>query len=112
MRTELGKITSIKLGRGGYQDCMFGVSFGLGGPGWGVGDFLGDWDTDSKPEPGHTQWTEADRNENFAKVMRHISKLCLDAKVQSMNQLVGVPVEIEWSEDRTLVSWRILTEVV
>ena len=112
MRTELGKITSIKLGRGGYQDAMFGVSIGLGGEGWGVGDFVGTWDTSTVPKPETHKWTEADRDEWFAKVMRKISELCLDAKVDSMDKLVGVPVQVNFDEDRSLESWRILKEVL
>ena len=112
MRTELGKITSIKLGRGGYQDCMFGVSIGLGGEGWGVGDFVGTWDTDSIPKKETHEWTEADRDQWFSKVMRKISQLCLDAKVTRMDKLVGIPVEITWKLDKSLESWRILKEVL
>ena len=34
--SQLGKIQEVKLGFGGYQEVMFGVSFTLGGSGWGV----------------------------------------------------------------------------
>jgi len=40
---QIGKITKITLGRGGYQDVCFGVNIQLGGDSWGSGDFKGTW---------------------------------------------------------------------
>lgn len=39
LEVKLGKINKVKFGSGGYDDAMFGVTFDLGGQGWGVGDF-------------------------------------------------------------------------
>ena len=44
MKTELGKIKSINLGHGGYQDSQIGLNVNLGGEGWHVSDFIsGGW---------------------------------------------------------------------
>lgn len=111
MGKELAKISSIHLGMGGYQDAMFGVSIGFSGKGWGVADFRGTWGTDTKVTK-NTKWTEAERSKHFADVMRDINKWIQQAKVQHLDQLKGIPVEVEFDDSRTLKSWRILEEVL
>lgn len=108
---KLGKIKSIHLGYGGYQEAQFGLSVDLGGDGWGVFDFVsGGWGTDV--EPGHTyKWTEDDRTNGFAHVLRYVNRLLRDAKVKHLDDLANMPVEIIM-KDRRLESWRILKEVL
>lgn len=36
LRTELGKITKVHFGVGGYQDAMIGISFTLGNDSWPI----------------------------------------------------------------------------
>ena len=43
--------------------------------------------------------------------MRYLSKLLNDAKVDSVDKLKGIPVEVTL-EDNTLKEWRVLTEVL
>ena len=107
---EIGKIRSIKVGFGGYQDAMFGVSIELGSDknGWGTGDFKGMWSSD--PDK-YCKWTKKDQDESFAAAMRFMLKLCKDAGVQSVNALVGKPVEVTF-ENEHLKGWRILKEVL
>lgn len=106
----LGKISRIKLGYGGYQDVMFGLSITLEGKGWGTNDFKGWWGTNTVPGKD-TKWIENDRSEEFDKVMRFINQLLIEAKKQSLQELTGVPIEA-YFEDNTLKNWRVLTEVI
>ena len=106
---ELGKITAIKIGRGGYQDCMFGVSISLGGEAWECADFKGTWDLDISSSGA--SWTEDERNLSFAETTRWLSDLMRTAKVEDASKLKGVPIEATF-EGNKLASWRILTEVI
>ena len=110
MKKELGKIESIDIGYGGY-DGMFGLNVSLSGKGWGVGDFIGTWSVEIEVND-RTKWTEADRVKLFADVMTRVNILLRDAKKKSLRHLVGVPIEAIFNEDRTLSSWRVLTEVL
>jgi hypothetical protein len=105
---KLGKISRASFGRGGYQEAMIGISFSLEGDGWGVCDFWGDW---SLKRSGNEKWTEEDRFTNIGKVVMRLNALMVDAKVDDVNGLVGVPVAVEF-DGMKLVSWRILTEVL
>ena len=108
MKSELGKIKSVTIGRGGYQDAMFGASFSLGGTGWGVCDFLGTWTTKVSDE---TKWTEADRIKVLGETMLKLISLCEDAKVSSVEKLVGVPIRVYFN-GQALSHWEILKEVI
>lgn len=112
MRKELGKITSVEVGIGGYQDAMFGISFTFSfGGGAGVSDFVGAWDPECIKVSEYTKWSETDRDVELAKMCRFISKLLSEAKVRYVDELKGIPVEVSF-EGNTLQSWRILTEVL
>jgi hypothetical protein len=108
--TKLGQIQSVKFGRGGYQDVMLGVSVTLGGKGWGVCDFKGDWDFDTTVNE-RTKWTELERRSHLAEMLFWLSGIMREAKVETVDKLKGVPVEIVF-ENNTLKSWRILSEVL
>ncbi len=107
---EIGKITSVSFGKGGYQDAMLGISIGLGSDKacWGTSDYWGFWDME--PDK-YTKWTIDDKNKALAEMVIKIGKVLTDAKVYDINELVGKPVEVVF-EDNTLKSWRILTEVI
>lgn len=108
MEKQLGKIQEVKFGNGGYQDAMIGISFTLGGAGWGVGDFWGDWATDVTER---TEWTHEQRCNRLGQIVWKIKKLLDDAKVESVEELKGIPVEATFN-DMKLVSWRVLKEVL
>jgi len=108
MRKEIGKIKDILVGKGGYQDAMIGVSFELGGIGWGVGDFWGTW---GGKRPKEAKWTEEDRSMIMSQTFKRLEKLLDDAKKQDVRGLKNVPVEVEFNNGK-LESWRILTEVL
>ena len=111
LRTEIGKITGVRFGSGGYQDCMFGLSVDLGSKknSWGVGDFKGTWGPEISSKD--CEWTEKDRSENYASTMRFIADLMQKAKVSEVHDLVGIPVEVVF-DGNMLKSWRILEEVI
>lgn len=108
IETKLGKIQNIKFGSGGYDNAQFGISFTLGGEGWGVGDFRGEW----SGEPSRNAlWTKEDRQERFGGIMVWIMDLMATAKVNDITRLADIPVEVTF-DGNTLKSWRILTEVL
>lgn len=111
MRKELGKINHLRIGMGGYQDCMFGISIDLGGEGWGVGDFKGFWSPARMKRSDNAQWTEADRDEEIVTTFRWLDALMAEAKVTDSNELVGIPIEATF-DGMLLKSWRILKEVL
>jgi hypothetical protein len=104
---QLGKIESVKLGVGGYDDAMFGFSFVLGGKGWGVSDF---WETWSTWDEG-CKWSVYDQNKMFLESLLKIKDLLKAAKVSDFSKLAGIPIEATFKEN-TLDSWRILEEVL
>ena len=111
MEKRLGKIESVRFGLGGYQDACLGLSVTLGTKGWVVGDFKGSWDAESIKRTESTKWTEEERSKGYDETMRYLSKLLKDAKVDSVDKLKGVPVEVTF-DGNTLKEWRILTEVI
>lgn len=108
---RLGKIQNVKFGHVGYQEAQLGFSFTLGHEGWGVSDSRAYWDANIIDCSEHSQWTEEDRDKSYAEIMRFISGLMKDAKVDSFEKLKGKPVEVVF-ENSTLKHWRILTEVI
>lgn len=111
MEKKLGKIENISFGYGGYQDCMLGLSVTLSNGGWAVQDFKGNWDAESIKVTEYTQWTETDRDRDYSNLVRFISKLLKEAKVNNIEQLKGKPVEVTF-DGNLLKEWRILTEVI
>ncbi len=89
MEKKLGKIESVKFGIGGYQDCQLGLHVTLGDGSWGVGDSRSEWDPERIECSEYSQWTEEDRDKKMAEVMRYLSSLLKDAKVNTVDQLKG-----------------------
>jgi len=108
MRTEIGKIKNVNFGHGGYQDVMIGITFDLGSDGWGVTDFWGEWSTEVTE---YTKWTDESRITKLGETVMRISQLLKDAKVDKVNDLNGIPIEVSF-DGNILKSWRILTEVI
>ena len=105
--TQLGKIQRVGLGKGGYDDAMFGVSFTLGGDGWGVQDFWGTWASYS---PG-AKYTQDDWMDGHVKSYFRLMDIMKFAKVSDISELEGIPVEVMF-KNSALQSWRVLTEVL
>jgi len=111
MEKKLGRIENVKFGIGGYQNAMIGLHITLGNNDWGVQDSRSAWDAENIKYSKNSKWTEADRDKKYAEIVRYLSKLLKDAKVNSINKLKGIPVEVTF-EDNMLKEWRILTEVL
>lgn len=113
MEIRIGKIQDIKFGRTGYQNAQLGYSVTLGSDkdSWGVGDSKGGWDYEQISIGEYTKWTEEDRSSQMVEMLKRISKLLSDAKVEYLHELKGKPVECKF-ENNTLKEWRILTEVI
>ena len=107
MRTELGKIQTVRVGMGGYQDAMFGVWLTIGGKAWGVTDGKGTWATRDE----NAKYSEQEHRDEYAKTFIWAQEVCKQAKVQEIADLQGVPVECTF-EGNQLKSWRVLEEVI
>ena len=107
---QLAHIASVRLGRGGYQDAMFGVSFTFRSGGMGVGDFWGFWDWDTSC-PKRAKWSEEDRSSYAVDWLKRLADVMRSARKQEVHELVGVPVALTFEGNR-LASWRVLTEVI
>ena len=60
----------------------------------------------------HEIWNpEEDRSKQYDEIMRYVSDLLHTAKVDTVDQLKGIPVEATF-EGMTLKEWRILDEVL
>jgi hypothetical protein len=110
---RLAKIDSVKFGIAGYNDVELGLHLTFTGEnnGWAVS-----WGH-KVPDPmriqwnERSQWTEEERDEELAKLMRFVSKILSEAKVDTVDKLKGIPVEVKF-ERNSLVGWRVLTEVI
>lgn len=111
MNKKLGKIESVKFGVGGYGDAMIGLHVTLSGGGWGVADSKANWDAEMIKCTSNCQWTEEDRDRQYAEILRFLSKLLCQAKVNSVDKLKGIPIEATF-DGNLLKEWRILTEVL
>ena len=111
MKKRLGKIESVSFGLGSYQGAMLGLHVTLSDGSWGVGDSKANWDAEQVKWSEHTKWSEEDRDGWYAEIMRYVSKLLKEAKVDSVDRLKGKPIEATF-DGNILVEWRILTEVL
>jgi len=112
MEKILGKIVTAKFCIGGYNDSMIGLYVQLGNTGWGVADSNNmAWDAEIIKHTEHCKWTENERDDQYAKIVRFISKLLKEAKVDCIENLKDIPVECTF-DGNLLKEWRILTEVL
>ena len=108
MEVKIGKICKVSFGKGGYDEAMFGLTVELGSNGWGVSHFNGTW---SSPPSKGARWTVDDQRSIFADVCLNIIEILREAKVSDVSKLAGIPIEATFDRG-TLVSWRVLTEVI
>lgn len=111
MEKKLGKIESVSFGLGGYQGAMIGLHVMLGNGSWSVNYSRAEWDAERIECSEFTKWSEEDRDRWYTEIMRYVSKLLKEAKVDSVDKLKGKPVEVTF-DGNTLKDWRILTEVL
>lgn len=105
----LGKISSVSFGKGGYQDCMFGLTLSFEMSGGGISAFInGGWTLERSPD---AKWTEEDRSRQQAEMVKKMIQIMKDAKVDEVYKLKGIPVEVT-VENMTFKDFRILKEVL
>lgn len=109
---KLGKIISIKFGLVGYQNAQFGLSVTLGNKDWGVTAEKCYWDYNVIKCDEHCKWSDDDREKANDSLIRFISDLLRDAKVDSLAKLQGKPVEVIFNNKNALKEWSILTECI
>lgn len=109
---KLGKISKVSFGLGGYQEAMLGIHFSFSFDGCGIGHTESYWSPAIIECTEHCKWTEEDRSRNFDEIMRYVAQLLSDAKVRTVDQLQGIPVEVTLKDFNTFKSFRILTEVL
>ena len=109
--TRLGKIKSIDLV---LEESKLGLKAILVLEGSSeVVDFTNwSWCKTIVPAEGIHSWNELHREESYCVLMRRINELLLDAKKDSLQKLVGVPIEAKFKDRNLLQSFRILTEVL
>lgn len=105
---KLAKIESAKFGCFQDRDFLFGMILGFSGKGWGVG--CGGRYTINMSKD--CRWkSDAEKKEWMEKTMQFAYDTIQTAKVDSVEELVGIPVEVTL-EKNTFESFRILTEVL
>lgn len=110
MRTELGKIRKAEFGIGTTDSIGFMVE--LAGPAWSCTSWDNYYDPIIVPINERMKWTEIDRTNAFSGIVRRVSVILSDAKVEFVSELKDVPIEATFDDNRTVSSWRILTEVL
>ena len=57
------------------------------------------------------KYSEDEWKEAYKEAILRVKKIMGEAKVQEFSELIGIPVEITFDDDR-MTGWRILTEVL
>ena len=109
----LGKIVEAKFGLGGYQNTALGLhlTFESIKDKWGASYTQSFWDFNTIKYNENCKWDEDDRRDAYINIMIYVSNILDDAKVYTIDQLVNIPVEVVF-EDNKIKDWRILTEVL
>lgn len=107
MEKKLGKITKATFGFGGYQDTEIGLHVTLKGEGWGVNSSICLWDITSTKRIR----TGVVSDHMHKQLVNKIAKILKYAKVKSIHELEGIPVEVTF-DNRMIQEWRVLTEVL
>ena len=110
-RKCLMKIRSVTFGMGGYQEAQFGLNLDFESNSTFVSAMIcGGWDYSIECDK-YTKWTEETRTKDMADMCKTISEILKAAKVQTIDKLKNIPVEVV-IESSTIKSFRILEEVL
>lgn len=105
----LGKITEATFGKDADRGFLFGLSltFSLGGSA-----YVGDGSKYMENISEACGWdNEQQRQQRFMSNLEQLNKILTDAKVNSVHELIGKPVEVTLVNS-TFKDFRILTEVI
>lgn len=103
MHKEIGYIEKVTFGKGGYNDDMIGILLCFKGKNWIVNDDRLTWDWNIVKD----EWIK-DRDIAYRDMVIFLSKLLSDAKVNTIEELVGIPVEIEFDRRNSIVDFNII----
>ena len=103
----LGKILKFDIV---LDDTYIQYAYTLQFAGKGVQNSVGFARPDIKIN-ARTRWTEEERQSTYADMMSDIAKLLISAKVRSISELVGKPIEVTVNR-KVLKSFRMLEEVL
>lgn len=106
--TQVGVISSVRFGFGGYQEAMLGLTLNFDFKGSGVSTFESAGWLDHSP---NAKWSLSDRAELRNELCDKLVKVMRQAKVDDVSKLKGKPVECEF-EGNMLKTWRILEEAI
>lgn len=106
-KVVLGKLTNVYFG---IREGRIGLFYTLSGTLSCQGHECC-WDPEQCEVTEYTQWTEEERDKELVIIMRKMSSLLADAKVDDISKLNNIPVEITF-KGNMLDSWRILKEVL
>lgn len=104
---KLAKIETAKFGCIWDRDFLFGLQLGFAGKGWGVGD--GGIHVMNMSEM--CKWTDEEKQKAAHNIMKFTYELLKEANVQSVDKLVGIPVEVTL-DGNLFKEFRVLTEVL
>jgi len=108
---RLGKIEKVNFGIDGYQGSCLGLFVTISCGSICVMNNKSMWDYNLVEYTEDCKWTEDDRDKEAIDIMKYISNLLQDAKVLTVDELKGIPIEATF-DGMILKSWRILTEVL
>lgn len=102
LETHLGKIVQARIGFGGYQEAMFGLTIVMDYGPYSSIDFIScGWKSKEKCNM-----------DLMGQMAFKLLELLMDSNVSSLEDLVGVPVEVTLGNGGVLAHWRVLTEVI
>lgn len=108
MEKELGKIKHVAFGFNDRGFLGLQLTFSLNGGSSGIGT---EWTVNMSEISKHTQWTENERQENIVDVYWKVNNILEKAKISSIHELKGIPVEV--TIDRGMLKeFRVLEEVL
>jgi hypothetical protein len=113
MNKMLGKIKSVNFGLDGYQGLQFGLWLTLCSikDNWEVCVSINaGWSYNMKRYES-AEWSEESRDNCHVSMCKSITEILTDCKVNTIDQLVNIPVVVEF-EKNIVKDWRILTEVI
>lgn len=108
LQIVLMKIEKVSFG---LKESQLGIHFVFSTKNTGVSHSVAFWDYERVIPTENFKWTEDDRLAECELTMQKVSKYLKDAKVESIDQLKGIPVEVTLN-NKLFKSFRILTEVL
>jgi hypothetical protein len=113
---KVGKIQVVRFGISLLEPATFGIHFTLGSnptsvsKGWKHGYSVSTKNRAQEAKLSENAIVKMQRE--YFDILKYVSTLLEYAKVGSVSELKGIPVEASFDSENSLVSFRILTEVL